>query len=248
MRAMTDVRMTALRRDGATVLSVALAIALPVALALPGLLLLGSAEWVEGIVCTYRLDGPCPGTAIVLQLAGSAIVVAAVLAFITAIRFLRAEGRAHLFFPGLTIIFAALASVALVNGESWGNAVIEFGSLAAATAVLSIDLGPARLLRAAVVAQAVDLATFGAVWQLGQGEANPLGGLIMQALGVPGYPEAWHGAAIAGGVLILAKLALIAFLVRVSPHLVRYRDPVLLAALVVGVIGGAANLRVILFP
>ena len=192
-----DTRIAALRTAAPAVAGVALAIVLPAALALTGLVVLSAAEWAERMVCTFRLDGPCPGTATLLTIIGGALVLAAVAGLIAGVRFLRARGRMNLFFPALTLIFGSLAGVALLNGEAWGNAVIEFGSVAAATAVLSIGLGGSRLLQGAVLAQVADLATFGAVWQLGQGEVNPVGGLIMQALGVPGYPEAWHGAALA---------------------------------------------------
>lgn len=71
-----------------------------------------------------------------------------------------------------------------------------------------------------------------------------MGGLFGPAAANESWP--WEAAAVSGMLLILAKMGLIGFLVRVTPHLGRYRNPVLFAAAVVGSIGAAANLAVIL--
>jgi hypothetical protein len=42
-------------------------------------------------------------------------------------------------------------------------------------------------------------------------------------------------------ILMLAKLVLIRYLIRVTPHLGRYRQPVLAVATAVGIVGAASN-------
>lgn len=113
----------------------------------------------------------------------------------------------------------------------------------------AVRLASARppLLRAAVLAQAADLATFGFAWQWGYGERNPLGRLAadsMRGLFPPNFTyEAVFTAAL---ILMLAKLALIWYLIRMAPHLNRYRRAVLAVATAVGIVGAASN--VVAFP
>jgi hypothetical protein len=93
-----------------------------------------------------------------------------------------------------------------------------------------------------------DLASFGTVWQLGAGEQNPLGLWTMQALfsgGVVNGAWTWEAAAVTGVILILAKLGLIGFLIKAAPHFGRYTRTVLFAATIVGAVGAAANVLVI---
>ncbi|MGH7345833.1 MAG: hypothetical protein ACREK4_13045 [Candidatus Rokuibacteriota bacterium] len=143
----------------------------------------------------------------------------------------------------------ALFAAAIFFGAQWGNALVEIGALTAATGALPLALDRPRLVRAAVVAQAADLGTFGAVWQLGAGEQNPLGRWTMEALFSRAADGSWpwEAAAVTGVILILAKLVLIGFLIWVAPILGRYRSFVLLAATVAGGLGATVN-AVVLLP
>jgi len=86
---------------------------------------------------------------------------------------------------------------------------------------------------------------FGFVWQSGLGEQNPLGRWMIEGLLALGPANAtWEAAAAAGLILILAKLALIGFLIWVTPHLGRYGRVVLVAGTVAGCAGAATNVLV----
>lgn len=192
---------------------------------------------------------PCPSLGPWLQLGGTAVSITGVLGLLGAGWFLRRPGRGELALPALNLVLFGLFKAAVVFGAAWGNALVEIAAVTAATALLALAVAGPRLLRAAVFAQVVDLGTFGAVWQLGEGELNPLGRVLMGGLFGPAAANEswpWEAAAVSGMLLILAKMGLIGFLVRVTPHLGRYRNPVLFAAAVVGSIGAAANLAVIL--
>lgn len=239
-----SVDVVALRSSGAAVLGVAAAIALPILLGIGALSLLSSSGYVESIVCYYELDAPCPGTGSLMELAGYVALACGIVAVGISLRYLLRSGRIRLLAPALSLLFTALFAIAAVTGPSLGNAIVELGALAAATGVLSFRIDRSRLLLAAVGAQAADLATFGAVWQLGSGEINPLGRLAVDALtalGLGGAEDGWAAAALAGLLLIGAKLVLIGFLIRVAPYLGRYRGPVLATAAVVGAVGAAVN-------
>lgn len=245
----SDSRVATLRATVPALLGVAVAIVVPVVLALVGMMLVGSAEWIERMACTLPLTAPCPGTGTVFTGAGVATLIAAVAALIAAIGFVRRRRLGGLVLPALALVFSTLAVYALLQGEGLGNAFVELSGFAVASGLLSHGVGTSRLLHVAVLAQVVDLATFGPVWQLGDGEANPIGRLTIDALaafGIDGDEMTWLAGTIAGAFLIAAKLALIGFLIRVSPYLHRYRRPVLLAAAAAGTIGATANLLVIL--
>ena len=66
----------------------------------------------------------------------------------------------------------------------------------------------------------------------------------MEALfggGVVGGAWMWEAAAVTGVILILAKLGLIGFLIKATPHLGRYRRTVLIAGTLVGIVGATSN-------
>jgi hypothetical protein len=99
------------------------------------------------------------------------------------------------------------------------------------------------LLRAAILAQLVDLVSFSFVWGNNFQELNPLVnfflGVAMPLEGLLGYGLVlWVSFLMVAGL----KLGLIVYLDRVSPHLGRYRRVVLLAALGVGAVGALSNL------
>lgn len=103
-----------------------------------------------------------------------------------------------------------------------------------------------RWLRAAVLAQTADLVTFAAVWEHGQGELNPLGGLATSAFLAALAPamggDADHAAMLASSALLMGlKLGLIGFLMWVAPNLGRYRRAVLAVAVAAGTLGGISN-------
>jgi hypothetical protein len=138
---------------------------------------------------------------------------------------------------------AALVLVGLpINFEAQTDASsVELASLAAASLVLRSALLSVRLLQFALLGQAADMLTFVLAWQRGAAERNPIAQLFIDwALGTfPGtgtFPFA-----VAGLALILAKLGLILYLVRITPFLGRYRNVVLTVALLVGLVGTISN-------
>lgn len=236
------------RDQAAAVVKVSMWIAVPVALGLTGLSLVSSAQYAESMVCQFQLDAPCPGTWKLLTVAGAVALATGVVLAWRSIRNLRRPGQVRHLAPGLSLLFAMLALAAVVSGPSWGNAAVELGALASATGVLSLRVERPRLLHVALVAQAADLATFGAVWQLGRGEANPLGGHVVNALAGLGFgqgDDGWTAAVMAGFALIAAKVLLIGFLVHVTPYLGRYAHVVLATAAVVGAVGAIVNASVL---
>lgn len=152
--------------------------------------------------------------------------------------------------PALNLLLIGLFIFVLLLEAESGNALVEFGGLAAATGALRLAPATPRLLRAAVFSQVADLATFGFVWQLGRGEQNPIGRWTMDAFFGLGQTAAnweastaanWEASSATGLLLMLAKLALIGFLVLATPRLGRYQGTVLIVATVVGIVGAAAN-------
>ena len=124
-------------------------------------------------------------------------------------------------------------------------------TIGAVTARLASAYPP--LLRAAVMAQIADLVTFAFIWRSGDGERNPLGRLAMDfsldlfgSRGY-GYDDGGYPAVILAGLsLLLLKVALIVFLIRVAPYLGRYRRTVLVVAVALGTLGAISN--VLAFP
>jgi hypothetical protein len=141
----------------------------------------------------------------------------------------------------MQVLLLALA-VATAFG-SFGPSIVEVAGLLGASVVIATALEQPRLLKAALLAQAADLGMFGFVWQGGQGEANPLGRLLMTALAGPGatVERFWGMAVLAGLILVLAKLGLVAFLLWAAPRLDRYQRIVLVVALVAGVFGAVGS-------
>ena len=124
-------------------------------------------------------------------------------------------------------------------------------TIGAVTARMSSALPP--LLRAAVLAQLADLVTLAFIWRSGNAERNPLGQVAMDfslwllGSGGVGHDDWGYVAVLVAAVLMFAlKLALIAFLIRVEPHLGRYRRAVLVVAIGVGILGAVSN--VLAFP
>lgn len=119
------------------------------------------------------------------------------------------------------------------------GAVVELAGLVVGS--VAWRLAPTRpvLLRAAVLAQAADLVSFAFIWRGGGGERNPLALAALEAArGV--LPAGWDVVA-AAVFLLLLKLALIVYLVRVAPFLGRYRDAVLIIAAAAGFVGATTN-------
>jgi hypothetical protein len=112
-----------------------------------------------------------------------------------------------------------------------------------------VRLAAARhpLLLAAIAAQAADLVTFAIAWQEGKGERNPLARLGIEASVAALSPavevNVAHGIAtlVAALTLMVLKLALVGYLVRIDSHLGRFRRPVLAAAIAAGVFGAGTN-------
>lgn len=229
------------RSSAAEIIRMALAVGVPPALALVSLLLVVASQYTS-FPCSA---GFCPRGASVL-LAGVAFGVSAAVVLAGSIRYLRRHGRWGSLLPALVAIVLVLFITQLLIGPSWSNTLVELGALAAAAGVLPIVLDRPGLVRAAALAQVADLGTFGFVWQAGQGEANPVAGWILQALFTPadGY---WTREAlvVTGLMLIVAKLALIAFLIRATPYLGRYSRLVLFVAAGAGMVGAAANVLVL---
>src|SRR5690242_8100605 len=128
-----------------------------------------------------------------------------------------------------TLITIAIGSVALLvvaipinlNAQTDGS-LVELASAAAAAAIFRWALRSAGLLRWALVAQAADMLTFVLAWQRGAAEQNPLArGLVDWALGALPATGSFPFA-VAGMVLIVAKLALVTYIVRVAANLGHY--------------------------
>ena len=134
---------------------------------------------------------------------------------------------------------ATIAVVVVAIGLAAFGAFTELAGLAVGVVAWRLAATPSRLLRAAVLAQAADLVTFAFVWQGGQGERNPMARVVLDAIHAvlgPGW-----GVLAAAAVLLLLKLALIVYLVRVAPYLGRYRAAVLVVAMAAGLVGAASN-------
>lgn len=180
----------------------------------------------------------------VIQAAWIAGWVAAGVGLLVFVWYVRRSGRGRLFVPALGVLLSGLCVVGVIAGPAWGNGLVELAGVTATTVAIPYVLERTGLLRAALMAQLADLATFGFVWQLGYGERNPIGrwtvdGLIR--LGSDGDIGSWQAAVAGGIVLILVKLALIAFLIQVTPYLGRYRRGVLVVAMVAGTVGAAVS-------
>jgi hypothetical protein len=103
------------------------------------------------------------------------------------------------------------------------------------------------LLRAAMLAQTADLVTFAFIFQNGgAGERNPIAHLIVGAakgiFGSTTNEQMFVVNSLSFFAIIGLKLALIAFLVWVTPRLRQYQRPVLFMATAVGVVGAVTNL------
>jgi len=224
------------------VFAMAVAIGASATLAGVGLSMVSLSQFAESLACR---PVACPEVGPTLRLTGAGALIAAAAGAARFVWFVRQRDLSRLLLPALKVLLLGLFFIALVFGERWGDALVEFAGLTAATGILRYAPARPRLLRAAVFAQAADLGTFGFVWQSGLGEQNPLGRWAMEALVALGPADAtWEATAAAGLVLILAKLALIRFLIWVTPHLGRYRRVVLVAGTVVGCIGAATNVLV----
>lgn len=118
----------------------------------------------------------------------------------------------------------------------------EIAGLLIGIALVRLAAPREALLRAAIVAQAADLATFAIAWQGGAGERNPLSRLALDLSFALFGPAEWVAVPTAALSLMGLKVALIGFLIHVAPHLGRYRRIVLGAAIGVGAIGAISNL------
>jgi hypothetical protein len=189
------------------------------------------------------------GVGQVLLVGGAVAVIASACGLTACVWYIRRPSNAQLVLPALQVHLIWLLVAAIILGASWGNALVEIAGVNAAASVLPVGSDRPRLLRAAVFAQAADLGTFGFVWQLGAGEQNPLGRWLMETLLALGSADAtwsWEAATAAGATLILLKLALIGFLVGVTPLFGRYQRAVLLLATAAGVVGASVNVGVLL--
>jgi hypothetical protein len=196
---------------------------------------------------TRCIADPCPMLGPTFLLAGAATVIGAALGLAGLVWYVSQRGRARLLLPAVNVLLVGLFPIMLILESQSGNALVEFGGLAAASGALRLVPAHPLLLRAAVFAQIADLATFGFVWQLGQGEQNPIGRWTMEALlGLGPTSASWEAASAAGLILILAKLALVGFLILATPQLGGYKRTVLIAATLLGTVGAAANTLVLL--
>ena len=239
---MFAVAMAVLARPGTRrteVVGMALAIGGSAALCGVGLYLIGASTFADAVLCT---SDPCPTLGPTLLLMGAAAVSVAALAMAGLVWNIRKRGQAPLLFPTVNVLLVGLFAVLLIQGAESGNALVEIAGLAATASVLRLAPARPRLLQAAMFAQAADLGTFGFAWQLGQGEQNPLGRWAVETLLALGPANgSWEAAAAAGLILILAKLALVGFLIRITPQLGRYRRIVLLTATLAGTVGAAGT-------
>lgn len=103
------------------------------------------------------------------------------------------------------------------------------------------------LLRAAILAQTADLVTFAFIFQNGGlGERNPISQFIVgtakSIFGSTTNEQMFLVNSLSFFAMVGLKLALIAFLVWVTPRLRHYQRPVLFMAMAVGVVGAVTNL------
>lgn len=121
------------------------------------------------------------------------------------------------------------------------SGIVEIASVGTGASLLRLALGKPQLVQVAILAQAADMLTFVFAWQGGPAEQNPLSAwLLSGAYAV--LPTAGTFPTAAAGVIMLgAKLALIAYVTMVAPHLGRYRVPVLVVCTMAGIIGAASN-------
>ena len=133
----------------------------------------------------------------------------------------------------------AIAAAVIGLGFVVFGAFTELAGLAAGVVAWRLAAARPPLLRAAVLAQAADLVTFAFVWRGGSGERNPLALAALQAAETALGPG-W-GILAAEGFLLLLKLALVVYIVRIAPYLGRYRDAVLIVATAAGLIGATSN-------
>lgn len=151
-------------------------------------------------------------------------------------------------FAGWALVAVAVGSAALVLVglpidlmAQTDASLVELASLAAAAAILRWALGSPRLLQLALLAQTGDMLTFVLAWRRGEAEQNPIAQLLIE-WSVATFPGTGSFPfAVAGIVLILAKVGLVLFVVRVTPFLGRYRNAVLAIALIAGLIGSVSN-------
>lgn len=224
----------------AEVLAMAVAIGASAVIAGVGLSMVALSQFAGSLDCR---SAQCPEVGLPLLLSGTVAVIAAAAGAARLGWYIRQRERSQLVLPALKVLLLGLLVLALVLGERFGNGLVEIAGVTAAIGVLRYASARPRLLQSAVVAQAADLGTFGFVWQFGQGERNPLGRWTMDALlGLGPADATWEAAAAAGLILILAKLALIGFLIWVTPPLGRYRPAVLVAGTVVGCVGAMSNM------
>ena len=225
------------RARAAEVLGMALALGAPVALGVASLILM-SVSQLAPFPCGSAL---CPTGPQVFS-AGIIVGIAAAVVLGAAARHLWRHRRGQSLLPAVSFLLLGLFVVQLILGVTWANALVEIGAPAAAAGVLPLVLDRPRPLMAALIPQVADLGTFGLVWQAGQGERNPVAGLVLEALftRADGYWR-WEAPVVTGLLLIVAKLVLIGFLMRASPHLGRYQQPVLFVAAATGVVGAVSN-------
>jgi hypothetical protein len=232
------------RTRPAEVIGMALAIGGSAALGLVGLYLISVGPHADAMPC---MADPCGRLTATFLLAGTGAVIGAALGVAGSVWYIRQRDRAQLLLPAVNVFLVGLLVIALTLEAQSGNALVEMAGLAAAAgAVRLVPAGP-LLLRAAVFAEVADLGTFGFVWQLGQGEQNPLGRWAMEALlSLSPARASWEAATAAGLILILAKLALVGFLIVITPRLGLYRRAVLIVATLLGTVGAAVNTLVLL--
>ena len=135
---------------------------------------------------------------------------------------------------------AQVVAVAMIGlGFVLVGALVELAGLVVGAVAWRVVPTRPALLRAAVLAQAADLVTFAFIWRSGGGERNPLALAALEAAHavLPAGLEVLAAALF----LLLLKLALIVYLVRVATFLGRYRDAVLIIATAVGLVGATTN-------
>ncbi len=131
--------------------------------------------------------------------------------------------------------------------------MVEIAGLTIGALAARLAFAQPPLLRAAVLAQIADLVTLAFIWRSGDAERNPLGQLAMDfSLELfdsrgEGFDDwGWVAVIVAALILFALKVALIVFLIRVAPHLGRYRRAVLVVAVAVGILGAISN--ILAFP
>ena len=131
--------------------------------------------------------------------------------------------------------------------------MVEIAGLTIGALAARLAFAQPPLLRAAVLAQIADLVTLAFIWRSGDAERNPLGQLAMDfSLELfdsrgEGFDDwGWVAVIVAALILFALKVALIVLLIRVAPHLGRYRRAVLVVAVAVGILGAISN--ILAFP